>query len=97
MPFSMVDPSMTAPEEAGQAPDSTLVLLDGQGPGYVSTAEIEAQQDQVGFGLYDPSQQDESTGFDFSDDPLNIVAEKPKVPWWVWALIALGVVNLVRK
>jgi hypothetical protein len=92
MPFSMVDPSMTAPEEAGQAPDSTLVLLDGQGPGYVSTAEIEAQQ---GFDSMPP--QTEETGFDFSDDPLNIVAEKPKVPWWVWALIALGVVNLVRK
>ncbi len=92
MPFQMVDPSMTAPEEAGQAPDSTLVLLDGQGPGYVPTSEIEAEQ---WIGSAGP--QTEETGFDFSDDPLNIVAERPKVPWWVWALIALGVVNLVRK
>ena len=85
MPFNMVDPSMTAPEEAGQAPASTLQLLDGQGPGYVPTSQIEEMQ------------QTEETGFDFTDDPLNIYAERPSVPWWVWAILALGVVNLVKK
>lgn len=81
---SIYDPSMNAAIETGNAEPDTLKLVDGEGPGFVPTASLNGQN--------------ESTGFDFSDDPLLIVGEAPKtaIPWWVWALIAIGVANLMK-
>jgi hypothetical protein len=81
---SIYDPSMNAAIETGNAEPDTLKLIDGEGPGFVQTSTLE--------------QQNETTGFDFSDDPLLVVGEAPKtaIPWWVWALIAIGVANLMK-
>ena len=81
---SIYNPGTNAAIETGQDGPDVLKLVDGQGPGYIATP---------------PPEQTEETGFNFSDDPLEIVAQAPKapgVPWWVWALIALGVINLFK-
>jgi len=63
MPFQIFDPTMNqqatnAPEQAGQAPQQQLSLLDGQGPGYTDSPT----------GTTD----DPGTSMDFTDDPLYI-------------------------
>lgn len=81
----LYDPSMTAAIETGHGGKDTLKLVDGDGPGFVPTSQIEKET--------------EETGFDFSDDPLYITGQAPKedkIPWWVWVLIAVGVANLVK-
>ena len=88
-----------APMQAQQAQAQTLVLNDGEGPGYRDTpaqdvAPSGSPEDNLSlFGANDePLTQD----VNFTDDPLYVFGEAPKetpFPWWLLiAGIAAGYV-----
>ena len=93
MPFAILDSSMNPQMQAQQAQTSTLVLNDGDGPGFqqtpldgVNPTDLEDSSfvdDPTGLTESDVIFFDDGSG-DFSDDPAFIYGEVEKpFPWWL--------------
>jgi hypothetical protein len=75
----LYDPSITAPQEAGQQKGDVLQLLDGDGPGWVPPG---TQDEDSGFNFADDPL------FIESDTPYDCPAPYPL--WWLAVAAAAG-------
>lgn len=84
-----------APMQAQQAQGQTLVLNDGEGPGFRNTPAQDVAPSgtpQDNLSLFGANDEPLSQGFDFADDPLFIYGEAPKENGFPWWLLVVGLV-----
>ncbi len=93
-----------APMQAQQAQAQTLVLNDGEGPGYRDTPAQDVAPSgtpEDNLSLFGANEEPLPQGFDFANDPLYVYGDAPQenaFPWWLLIVgLAIGYVVKGKK